>query len=283
MVLSDSNPHPFVDPSGAPLLRQSVTAFLDILGFSQLCSLDTDIVESQELLLSIDNAIREAVAVVEQSLSADDEIIFRNGVAKFFSDNLLYALAFEDETKIATSAELVLRLVQQYQLRMALNGFFIRGGITRGPICVTEQIVFGNALVESYLLESKASIVPRVIICRELYQSLRSLAATKQDSLASDYLCRDVDDWWFVNYLDAATQNGCVQWDLIHRHKERILKALCGSHRHDVLPKFGWLTRYHNMFCNWHRDTPGFSSDYRIDRTDEQSIIHRWTEVRHDG
>ena len=281
--MSDAKHRPFVSLSGVPTLRHSVTAFLDVLGFSQLCSLETDITESQRILLRIDNAIRDAVAAVEQSLSAEDEPVFRNGAAKFFSDNLLYALACDDEAALITSAELVLRLVQHYQLRMALNGFFIRGGITRGPICVTDEIVFGNALIESYLLESKASIVPRVIVARELCEKLRSLSAIAQESFANDYLCQDVDEWWFVNYLDATVQDGHVQWALIQSHKERILQALGGSHRHDVLPKFGWLSRYHNMFCYWHRDTCGYSNEYRIERTDEQSVIHRWSEVRDDA
>ena len=59
--MSDAKHRPFVSLSGVPTLRHSVTAFLDVLGFSQLCSLETDITESQRILLRIDNAIREAV------------------------------------------------------------------------------------------------------------------------------------------------------------------------------------------------------------------------------
>jgi hypothetical protein len=73
-----------------------------------------------------------------------------------------FALACEDEANIATSTELVLRLVQHYQVRMALKGFLIRGGITRGPICVTDEIVFGNALIESYLFECSLTNAPAI-------------------------------------------------------------------------------------------------------------------------
>lgn len=45
--------------------------------------------------------------------------------------------------------------------------------------------------------------------------------------------------------------------------------------RHDVLPKYGWACRYHNMFCHWHRDSPGYADRFRIDRVDESSKICR--------
>ena len=49
-----------------------------------------------------------------------------------------------------------------------MNGYFLRGALTQGPICLTDEIIFGRALVECYQLESKASIVPRVILTEPL-------------------------------------------------------------------------------------------------------------------
>jgi hypothetical protein len=54
---------------------------------------------------------------------------------------------------------------------------------------------------------------------------------------------------------------------------------MAGTTRHDVLPKFGWTCRYHNMFCHWHRNTPGYSERLRIDRVDERSTIYRLSEA----
>jgi hypothetical protein len=30
-------------------------------------------------------------------------------------------------------------------------------------------------------------------------------------------ICRDVDGWWFVNYLDAAQDSRGIQWELIEQ------------------------------------------------------------------
>ena len=55
-----------------------------------------------------------------------------------------------------------------------------------------------------------------------------------------------------------------INWDFVEQHKESILKSLSSTTRHDVLPKFGWACRYHNVFCHWHRDEPGYLDRYRI-------------------
>ena len=122
-----------------------------------------------------------------------------------------------------------------------------------------------------------------------LAESLQQLITTAQRAKANltgaedrldQAICRDVDGWWFVNYLDAARDFGGVQWDLIEQHKSSILNSLSQTTRHDVLPKYGWACRYHNVFCHWHRDDPGYSDEYRISRVDEHSTIHRLNDAK---
>jgi hypothetical protein len=105
--------------------------------------------------------------------------------------------------------------------------------------------------------------------------SYRANAGRSADD-AQQAICRDVDGWWFVNYLQAARDEGRVRWDFIEQHKASILESLSHTTRHDVLPKFGWACRYHNVFCHWHRNAPGYDDRYRIDRADENSTIYRW-------
>jgi hypothetical protein len=108
-------------------------------------------------------------------------------------------------------------------------------------------------------------------------QRLASLqpSATTPVSEWENAICRDVDGWWFVNYLQAAVTPTGVDWSLIEQHKLSVLESLSKTTQHDVLPKFGWACRYHNVFCHWHRAAAGYAERYRIDRTDEQSTIYR--------
>jgi hypothetical protein len=269
----------YVDEAGRPRLRDSIVAFFDILGFSHIATSCATMDESQQVLERIADAIEDSRAFVRESLAASESAQASRWSTKFFSDNLAFGYAFDGTPgDRASAAWFIIRCAQRYQLKMTMNGYFVRGALTQGPICLTEDIIFGSALIECYLLESKASIVPRVVLGEPLkeivLESYRSNAHGQIDDV-SQAICRDVDGFWFVNYLQAAQDGEGIRWEFIKQHKASVLESLSHTTRHDVLPKFGWACRYHNVFCHWHRDDAGYSDMYRIDRADERSTIAR--------
>jgi hypothetical protein len=269
----------YLDATGHPRLRDSIVAFIDILGFSNMAMSCERLEDSQRLLDKIAVAIDDSRHFVRQNIPDGDRELGRRWATKFFSDNLAFGFPFDEESvDRATTVWFIIRCAQRYQLKMTLNGFFVRGALTQGPVCLTDEIIFGSALIECYQLESKASIVPRIVLAEPLQQIVMKsyrASAGRLEAGAEQAICRDVDGWWFVNYLDAAQDARGVQWDLIEKHKKSILESLSHTTRHDVLPKYGWACRYHNVFCHWHRDDQGYSDEYRISRVDEHSTIHR--------
>jgi hypothetical protein len=281
---ADEDRPAYVDPHGRPRLRQSVVGFLDLLGFSNSIAATTDPARAQHLVERIVAAIEDSRQYVRSDLAAEFARLPHAWGMKFFSDNLVVSYPIEGEDVAASTAALfVIRCAQRYQLRMTLNGFFLRGGLAEGSICLTDEILFGAALLECYQLESQASIVPRVILSgplvRRVETALAETAGPLHDQIASS-ICRDIDGWWFVSYLEAARGAGGVDWDLVERHKQAVLDSLAGVTRHDVLPKYGWACRYHNMFCHWHREARGYSDSFRISRDDDRSVIARLQDVR---
>jgi hypothetical protein len=280
--MTDS-PTAYLNNTGRPRLRQSIVAFIDILGFSQSSTSCTSLEDAQRLLDKIATAIDDSRSFVRDSIPDGDGSPGSRWATKFFSDNLAFGYPCDDEADDDASATwFIIRCAQRYQLKMTMNGFFVRGALTHGPICLTDEIIFGSALIECYQLESKASIVPRIVLAEPLQQmAMRSYRAIahRSDSSIEQAICRDVDGWWFVNYLEAAQDARGVNWDLIEQHKTSILDSLSHTTRHDVLPKYGWACRYHNVFCHWHRDDPGYDDRYRISRVDEHSTIHRLSDT----
>jgi hypothetical protein len=223
-------------------------------------------------------AIDDSRSFVRENIPDGENSLGSRWATKFFSDNLAFGYPFDESLDRATTAQFIVRSAQRYQLKMTLNGFFVRGALTQGAVCLTDEIIFGSALIECYLLESKASIVPRIVLAESLQKLLDDAYHADQGAAgtnAKHSVCRDVDGWWFVNYLDAARNSDGLHWDLIEQHKKSVLESLSHTTRHDVLPKYGWACRYHNVFCHWHRDDPGYSDTYRISRVDEQSTINR--------
>ena len=273
----------YVDETGHARLRLSVVAFIDILGFSHSIRTTAEKTDSQLLVDRILAAMNDSRQYVRQSFPESFTSNLNRWALKFFSDNLVLGFPVEGSgLSPATAAWFVIRCSQRYQLRMALNGFFLRGALTQGPICLTDDIIFGSALLDCYELESKASIVPRVILAEPLRQLVaRSFRDTTDEipANARNSICRDIDGWWFVSYLEAATDGERVDWEAVEGHQRAVLKSLAGITRHDVLPKYGWASRYHNMFCHWHRDAPGYADRFRIERVDESSTICRLGDI----
>ncbi len=268
----------YLDESGRPRLRESITAFLDVLGFSHTVVVAAESRQSQKCLDSIASAVDDARAFVRESMSTHHLADPYRWAIKFFSDNLVVGYPSDGPANAADAAIFVIRCAQRYQLQMALGGFFVRGAVTLGPLCITDEIIFGSALIDSYQLEAKASIVPRIIVTdtvlKPVVDRIRS-ENVHQKPDENDLLCRDIDGWWFVNYLQAAIEPTGMNWKQIEQHKASVLTTLSHSPRHDILPKFGWVSRYHNVFCHWHRNTPGYSDQFRIKRVDEESAIER--------
>ncbi len=271
----------YLDAAGNPVLRESAVAFIDVLGFSQMTVANPTQAEAQQVLNKIAAAIEDSRHFARQVASEQDAAAPGRWATKFFSDNLAFGFPLgESDQQQAEGAWLIVRAAQRYQLRMTLNGYFVRGALTKGLICLTDEIIFGTALIESYQLESKTSIVPRIVLAKSLQELLLQSHQTKTANFhrAPHALCRDVDGWWFVNYLEAAIENGAMQWNLVEQHKASILESLSHTTRHDVLPKYGWACRYHNLFCHWHRHDAGYLPDYHVHRSDEESTMLRLEE-----
>jgi hypothetical protein len=126
---------PYVDEAGNAQLRMSIVGFLDILGFSQTIKTTAERGDSQLLLDRIRAAISDSRQYVRQDLAGVVESNRVPWAVKYFSDNLVVGYPFDGNTVSAASAAwFVIRCSQRYQLRMALNGYFLRGALSLGLI-----------------------------------------------------------------------------------------------------------------------------------------------------
>jgi len=133
---------------------------------------------------------------------------------------------------------------------MALNGFFIRGGLTIGSIYLDENIIFGKALLDTYKYESKIACTPRIIIDEIVKKEINKYIEKedyKEDTPQNKYILIGDDEKEFIDYLTIIHQ----LWGKILKHKEIIEKKL-NEHRSDlkVFSKYQWLACYHNYFCD---------------------------------
>src|SRR6187399_764910 len=120
----------YLDDVGRPRLRPSIVAFFDILGFSHIATSSATIEDSQRILDKIAGAIDDSRDFVRQSFVDTESAQVNRWVTKFFSDNLAFGYPFDDTTEDHAAATwFIIRCAQRYQIRMTMNGFFLRGAL----------------------------------------------------------------------------------------------------------------------------------------------------------
>lgn len=117
---------------------------------------------------------------------------YQNMKIRFFSDNLVIAL----QTNKEGAADKILETIAWLCSHFLRCGYKPRGGVTKGQFFVDDTFVWGPALVDAYLLESKDAIYPRIIIDE-------SVISDTGKHLADWMICEDEDGKLCLNYLKA--------------------------------------------------------------------------------
>lgn len=148
--------------------EERVVAFIDILGFKSILS-DTVVKDSIDDEKKIDEivtayeSIRDIWGLDEKSkiINTDNSESKR---VTIFSDSIVVSFKAEEPSEVFYTLLELKWLI----MRLLWRGMLCRGAISIGKFIHTEEFLFGPALVEAYLLESKAAIYPRIILDRSI-------------------------------------------------------------------------------------------------------------------
>lgn len=135
-----------------------LVAFLDLLGFSKMVLDGQD--EDVEFVV---NLIPDMIKTHQGNVLRDDLQITT------ISDSIILSVkASPDE--ILKDLFNICVIIGNLQHELALNGYYMRGGISVGKIVHDSKrnLIVGPAYIRAYLLESKKCIVPRVVIGEEV-------------------------------------------------------------------------------------------------------------------
>ena len=175
---------------------------------------------------------------------------------KTFSDNVLLAFSIEtDDSEIELAV--IFDCVSPFLFHMACRGFFVRGGLVVGSLCIDVNRVLGEALLSAYELEQKACY-PRVVVDLKIVDLLRAHIKRPHfpNSAWKSFFLQDCEKQVFVNYLQSQIlrddEDGAeVVVERIEQHREQIEKQLRENEAHGpVRSKYCWLAAYHNHFVS---------------------------------
>lgn len=232
--------------------EERLVAFLDILDFRGLINATVD-KDGNDVSTAIE-AVEAAYQIIHSNWDADDPHTSKR--VTIFSDSIVISARADEPSQLFWT------LLEIKHLLMSLvgHGILVRGAVVQGKLLHDEKRVFGPALVEAYVLESKAALYPRIILDRDLTTLARAARSShhspeEEKRYVQNLLEQDSDGMFYIDYFSKAFEE-LDDPDLdfpsyVDRLATIIRRGLQGSthpSRADVRVKYFWMReRYNTM------------------------------------
>lgn len=142
------NPKDFYKQNKVVDTEDRIVCFADILGFKNIVEEYAEKPNST-LLQDLKEALDVAYSTSITNFAQNSQLDYR-----VFSDCLCISTPYFDEEDFITQLFVISQSIKVFQTQLMLNGFFIRGAIAFGSHYEDDNMIFSNALIEAYLIES---------------------------------------------------------------------------------------------------------------------------------
>lgn len=228
-----------------------IVAYLDMLGTKAL-------IQSEQRSAAACEDLRELYrrVIVMGSDCGSSEV-----VTKIFSDNLILAQKLDGQND-QTVIKNFLQIVSQIQFEAVCEQtWLLRGGITIGELFLDDVIIWGQALLRSYALESRTAIYPRIVI--DPKPDVFTIFS-KNGFGKDQYFCQDIDGQFFLDYLYFRPNYRDLQKSMFDSFN-RMLTFAKGKNNTipvQIFQKLYWHKRYVNeIFRIW----GSFQPEYQLE------------------
>ena len=269
--------NPYLQDTGETLLRPSVVAFLDILGYRDMVLEAEKSGTGQQFLSLLHRTLKAAVNKLRDPLAEEDELFKSSLLTKdlhkvvSFTDNIVigYPISGDAESELG----FICHDLANFQLTMVKAGFFIRRAISLGHVYIDDFVVYGRGLIDAYDAEVDKARDPRIILTDSAQAAVkRHLRYYTNPAHAPQIrdLYRDADGQFLLNYIDEtmiAEDELGPDFESISQHKVAVENKLKDyTDQPPLWSKYAWVANYHNFFCDLHSIT----DEYKIDLSNFQ-------------
>ena len=232
---------------------QHFVAFFDILGFKDIIAEAKTDEQAIEQIRFFNDALLIGRRILDKQWSWEVDKF----AVKMFSDCLCVSVPAKHE-----NVDGFFKGVTYIQASFARNRIMLRGGVTVGRHYIDDQLIFGEALVRAYKIETSTK-QPRIEVSKELREFIlpsedlkfgedaeTQMRLNNAAAFRNSYVFKlRHDPVLFLDYLSFSTDEDDRRGHLV-AHRDWIIWGL-EEHRGDVnvRPKLEWLRRYHNQWC----------------------------------
>jgi hypothetical protein len=239
-----------------PRYEEQFTAFIDFLGFSEVSTRtdDTTRLKVLDLLLSL-SALRGEFDLQSRAEESGKRSLIKPAISTF-SDHIVISYPLQPIYAGLGPGEHVpafFIMIQFTQLLTSIAaaalriGFLVRGGATIGKLYHARGVVFGEALIDAFQIESRTSIYPRVVLSPQI---------TSRPSWIENqaHIARGNDGLYHLDYFKTLLLGAALpgdryaasvkEWfDDVTALVAKNLTELEGSGKLNELAKWAWFAR----------------------------------------
>lgn len=238
---------PYFDADGKPIMEQSAVALVDILGFKERMRAAHENGTEQEELEWLNQKLQNAHSHIDDPSGVKWRM-------KVFSDNVIvgYPSLVADSVRFEFS-QACWNMVH-LQLQLARDGLFMRGGIAVGSIHIGDNLVFGHLLNELAEAEKRASY-PRIILLQSAEHFVDARPDIKANGRYTNSVFVDENNARYINYLyPVCNRRDSEGVEILLIHKDNIESNMERfGENPDILQKYIWAAKYHNLSCRQSR------------------------------
>ncbi|MGM4918519.1 hypothetical protein [Tardiphaga sp. 813_E8_N1_3] len=209
-------------------MEKQIVLFLDFLGFAEASKRMGDNIQNDLLsLLKTIADLRSEFSITTEDIDNGSKRHSLKPTVSTFSDHIVLSYPLgRFSAELGSSTFMILSQIHEYAARIALMalrlGFLIRGGVAVGSLYHSGGVVFGEAMVDAYNLESKIAVYPRIVVADALLSEMKGASEL--------WIRRDFDGLLIVNYLSnfilKCAQPGVGYWDNVKNAKNELIDIL---------------------------------------------------------
>jgi hypothetical protein len=235
-------------------------AFVDILGFRGLI----DRLSHGETPFA---ALRTLLRRVHSTDAGEEHDL---GRTDFRAQSISDAVAISTKPSDHGLAQLFAAL-ERLTLDLLVQGFFVRGAVVKRPLYHDDHMVFGEALVQAYRVESEVACFPRIVVTREVRDDIIVYQMQKETSLTMKDLQQSDDGPMHLDVLKPVTtllqfrlnpynkltqdqRSEYLRYESISRKIQQRFEESMDNPRH--FEKVQWFARY------WNNAIPRLATDF---------------------
>jgi len=176
--------------------RERYCAFVDVLGFSELISKIGTSRTARDRDANWRIVHKLLHTVYTSPRYHDDPYNLPELRATSISDAVAISAAIDPHALLT-----LLDTLERFSLDLLKEGYFVHGALVRGDLYHDDQMVFGEALIRAYRLESQVARYPRIVIERRIIDDITEYSKDPTKVIFSGRVTQATDGPWYLHVL----------------------------------------------------------------------------------